>query len=265
MLLLTPTIVNDGRKLFISPHNVSYMGTDFTEGKFTEEDTKIKGIDFMRFFKEQEAGNLRFLSALRMAATYPYVLPSVTLPSMPAIEIMDAGLFDNFGVTDAVRFLYVFRDWILKYTSGVGLVIIRTSAKEREIIQREARSLLTVCFNSLNNLQEVWANMQDIRNDDLVKFANTWLEDNIVAIEFQYTLEKQGKPFHFQEASLSWHMTKEEKLSILQAIHTKKNQQSLARLQAFLEWRKCPNSLGRMEPCSPYSIAQNHLGAPPTQ
>ena len=235
MLLLTPTIVNDGRKLFISPHNVSYMGTDFTEGKFTEEDTKIKGIDFMRFFKEQEAGNLRFLSALRMAATYPYVLPSVTLPSMPAIEIMDAGLFDNFGVTDAVRFLYVFRDWILKYTSGVGLVIIRTSAKEREIIQREARSLLTVCFNSLNNLQEVWANMQDIRNDDLVKFANTWLEDNIVAIEFQYTLEKQGKPFHFQEASLSWHMTKEEKLSILQAIHTKKNQQSLARLQAFLE------------------------------
>ena len=232
MLLLTPTIVNDGRKLFISPHNVAYMGTDFTE-----EDSKVKGIDFMRFFKEQGAGNLRFLSALRMAATYPYVLPSVTLPSMPAMEIMDAGLFDNFGVTDAVRFLYVFRDWILKHTSGVGLVIIRTSAKERELMQREARSLLLACFNSLNNLQEVWANMQDIRNDDLVKFADTWLEDNIVAIEFQYTLaqQKKGKPFHYQEASLSWHMTQEEKLSILQAIHKKNNQQSLAKLKAFLE------------------------------
>ena len=238
MLLLTPTIINNGRKLFISPHSMSYMGTDFTEKKFTGENSKVKGVDFMRLFQAQGAENLRFLSALRMAATYPYVLPSVTLPSTPSMEVMDAGLFDNFGVADAVRFLYVFRDWISKHTSGVGLVIIRNSAKEREATRRESRSLLQAFTNPIGNIQGVWANMQDIRNDDLVEFANTWFGANAAEIEFQYTptqKKHRGKGSQFKEASLSWHLTTEEKLDILQAMHTKNNQRSLERLKAFLE------------------------------
>jgi hypothetical protein len=241
MLLLTPTIVNDGRKLFISPHNVSYMGTDYcTEGASTEANgKKVKGIDFIRFFRDQGADNLRFLSALRMTATYPYVLPSVTLPSTPTMEVMDAALFDNFGVTDAVRFLYVFRAWISKNTSGVVLVTIRGSIKEKEqeIDQGAPKSLFQKLTNPIGNLQAAWINMQDIRNDDLIELADVCLENDIATIEFQYTpaRQEQRKYSQFKTASLSWHLTAEEKSDIWQAIQGGDNQQALENLKDLLD------------------------------
>jgi hypothetical protein len=233
MLLLTPTIINDGRKLFISPHHVSYyMGTDFPE-----ENGKVKGIDFMHFFKDQGAENLRFLSALRMTATYPYVLPSVTLPSTPAMEVMDAALFDNFGVANAIQFLYVFRDWISKHTSGVILVTIRNYVKEQEVNQDAPKSLFQKLTNPIGNLQAAWINMQDIRNDNLIELTNDCLTHDITEIEFDCATARQNKGINsqFKRASLSWHLTAEERIDIVQAIHTEDNQRSLDRLKALLE------------------------------
>ena len=238
MLLLTPTIINDGRKLLISPHSVSYMGTDFAKGEADGKNGKIKGIDFMRCFRAQGAENLRFLSALRMTATYPYVLPSVTLPSTPAMEVMDAALFDNFGVTDAVQFLYVFRDWIAKHTSGVILVTIRGFAKEQqEEDQGRLKSLFQTLINPIGNLQTSWINMQDIRNDNLIELANACFEYDIKEILFQCAPARQGQNRYsqFKRASLSWHLTAEEKLHITQAMQATDNQQALAKLEHLLE------------------------------
>jgi hypothetical protein len=75
MLVLAPTIVNDGRKLYISPQPLSYMSAPlpvFGKG----DGQKIKGVEFRRFFARQGADSLRFLSALRMNATFPYVTPT---------------------------------------------------------------------------------------------------------------------------------------------------------------------------------------------
>ena len=74
MLFVAPTIINDGRKLFISPHSVSYMTSSSVYGKDTLN-PEIKGIDFQRFFKDQKANNLRFLSALRLGASFPLYYP----------------------------------------------------------------------------------------------------------------------------------------------------------------------------------------------
>ncbi|MEL6607115.1 MAG: patatin-like phospholipase family protein, partial [Bacteroidota bacterium] len=232
-----PTIVQNGSKLFISPHKVSYMGTNFARGMDVEEGTKIKGVDFMRCFQAQGGENLRFLSALRMGATYPYVLPSVTLPAEPAMQVMDAALFDNFGVADAVHFLHVFRDWISKHTSGVGLVVIRNSAKEQKVKQPEAKSLFQRLFNPLNHFHWAWFNMQDIRNDDLVASANSWLDGKLIEMEFQCAPHhgEQDETSDAHEASLSWHLTTEEKLKILQSIDKPSNRRSLAKLKSFLE------------------------------
>lgn len=238
MLLLTPTIINDGRKLFISPHNVSYMGSDLPQDRLTTANPKIKGIDFMRFFRNQGAAHLRFLSALRMAATYPYILPSIMLPSTPAIEVMDAALFDNFGVTDAVRFLYVFREWIAKHTSGVILVTIRSTAQDKEPRHSTSqKSLFQKLNNPIENLQTAWINMQDIRNDDLIKLTNEALGHRVTAISFQYTpiRQEKGRYASFRRASLSWHLTNEEKQHIVQAMYAKNNQAALTKLKALLE------------------------------
>jgi len=128
MLLMAPTIVNDGRKLYISAQPVSYMNSPLLNN-LPVANQKLKGVEFLRLFEEQDASHIRFLSALRMNATFPYITPNVALPSEPIMEVMDAGLSDNFGVSDAVKFLYIFRDWISENTSGVIFLTIRDTPK----------------------------------------------------------------------------------------------------------------------------------------
>src|SRR5690606_21306472 len=132
MLVMSPTIINDGRKLYIAAQPLSYMNSVMIA--YPDYDlSKLAGIDYQLLFNNHGAGHLRFLSALRMSATFPYITPNTTLPTEPSIQIMDAGISDNFGISDAVRFLYAFKDWIAENTSGVIVLSIRDSPKLGQI------------------------------------------------------------------------------------------------------------------------------------
>ncbi|MEM6769094.1 MAG: patatin-like phospholipase family protein, partial [Bacteroidota bacterium] len=130
MMFLTPSIVEDGRRMVISPHGVSYM---------TAPPLALSGdlpllpdmVDFRWLLQDQDADSLRFSTALRMNATYPYVLPLVQLPTKPVIRLMDAGYRDNYGIVSAVRFVSTFEEWIKENTSGVHLIQI-SAFRERE-------------------------------------------------------------------------------------------------------------------------------------
>ncbi|MFX6808040.1 hypothetical protein ABTH26_20245, partial [Acinetobacter baumannii] len=74
--------------------------------------------------------NIKVLSALRMNATFPYVLPNVWLPTKPIIDVMDAGLRDNFGLETTFRFLETFKDWFKQNTSKVVLIQIRDRSED---------------------------------------------------------------------------------------------------------------------------------------
>ena len=86
--------------------------------------------------------------------------------------------------------------------------------------------------NPIENLQTAWINMQDIRNDDLIKLANEALGNQITTISFQYTPIRQAQRKY---ASLSWHLTNEEKQHIVQSIYAKDNQTALTKLKALLQ------------------------------
>ena len=100
--------------------------------KFTDSTSEMTGpdaVDFAAMFKDENPMNLRMLTALRMNATYPYILPSVWLPSNPVIDVMDAGLRDNYGQETSLRFLNVFKDWINENTRGVLIIQVRSRQK----------------------------------------------------------------------------------------------------------------------------------------
>lgn len=243
MVILAPTIINDGRKLFISAQHVSYMTKTYTEESITN---KIKGIEFLRFYEEQDAESLSFLSALRMSATFPYITPNVELPSAPAMEIMDAGLSDNYGIRDAVKFLYVFQKWIKENTSGVILVSIRDSEKNKEIEKKIETSIFQKMTSPIGSLYNNWDYMQDLNNDNILEFAHTLYEGKLNLIEFQYipgitpygkqslskTIEEKNQE---NRAALSWHLTTREKESIRKTILEKNNQDALKKLKAILD------------------------------
>ncbi len=244
MLLISPTIVNDGRKLFISPQPVSYMTlSSYQENSnFTQ---KIKGIDFNRFFKNKDAENLHFISALRMSATFPYITPNVDLPSTPSMEIMDAGLSDNFGISNAVRFLHVFKDWIHENTDGVVFVIIRDSEKDIAIKQHVENSLFQKILTPIGSLYNNWDYFQDFNNDNLLELTQSWFEGQYDVVEFQYiprydywqknrTEYTELNNYEKNRATLSWHLTQREKKSLHKTILETNNQSELIRLKTLL-------------------------------
>lgn len=261
MMLVAPSITNDGRKLFISPQNVSYMSSGMKEaGTVTE---KVKGVDFLRFYEGHGAEDLRFLSALRMAATFPYITPNVSLPSDPPMETMDSGIADNFGIADATQFLYVFRDWIADNTSGVVFVSIRDSEKNAPLEKNLSPTLFQKFFTPIQNIYKNWTYIQDIKNENLLQFARGWYKGEIHQVELQYIprtmfdgepadnmLEEQHKLKKEEEerASLNWHLTTREKKNILDNIYLDINQQALTRLQELLGHRQpLPRLLSKTE------------------
>jgi hypothetical protein len=230
LMIMGPTIINDGRKLFISPHNVSYMNMMDNRTAITPE-----GIDFLRFYENAGSENLRFLSALRMNATFPYITPNITLPSKPAMEIMDAGISDNFGISDALRFIYAFRDWLEKNTSGIIILSIRDSQKNKPIGIRGTKSLIEKFSNPISSIYINFENLQEISNNDKIISARSWYEGDIDEIDLQYVPQSlTGDPKDISRASLNWHLTTREKQDIIQSIYADKNRKQMIRLLSIL-------------------------------
>lgn len=245
MLIISPTVINDGRKLFISSQPISYMSMASTYEALRPVQ-KIKGIEFNRFFKTQDSENLHFVSALRMSATFPYITPNVDLPSNPSMEIMDAGLSDNFGITNTVRFLHVFKDWIYENTDGVIFVIIRDSEKDIAVKKHTENSLFQKLLTPIGSLYNNWDYFQDFNNDNLIEFTKSWFKGPYDVVEFEYIPRYeywQKNRMEYTElnnyeknrATLSWHLTQREKESLHKTILEYNNQRSLKKLQGLLK------------------------------
>lgn len=242
MVILTPTVVNDGRKLYIASHPVSFMNTDILN-QLNYSSSKISGADFSRLFSEQGAGNMRFLSALRMSATFPYITPNTTLPTNPPIQIMDAGISDNFGLTDAVRFLYSFKDWIGENTSGVIFVSIRDSPKLGTITAKAEQTIVDDITQPISSVYNNFENFQDITSDLLIGQAKSWFNGAIDRIDLEYESEDYVPILQKMDsirknnarASLSWRLTTREKESIMDNINSTKNYEELKKLIKLLE------------------------------
>jgi hypothetical protein len=241
MMILTPTIVNDGRKLYIASRPVSFMNYDIAS--YPEYGLpKISGVDFQTLFSDHDAPNLRFLSALRMSATFPYITPNTSLPSEPPIKIMDAGISDNFGVSDAVRFLFAYKDWVAQHTSGVVFVSIRDSPKLGTITPKTGQSLVDDITQPISSVYNNFENFQDINSDMLIGHARTWFNGNIDRIDLQYQAESYVPILQKMDsirqnsarASLSWRLTTREKTGIESAITSPANQEQIRKLLELL-------------------------------
>jgi hypothetical protein len=237
MIILSPTVVNDGRKMFIASRPIAFMNSEI-QSLHHYPGFKYGGIDFMRLLKDQGSHNLRFLSALRMSATFPYITPNTTLPTQPPIQIMDAGITDNFGLSDAIRFIYPFRDFINNQTSGIVLVSIRDSPKVRDIAPRSQLTIVDELTQPISSVYNNFENIQDITSDLLIGQATQWLDVPIARIDLEYQAESYVPILQKMDsirqnsarASLSWRLTTREKRGIIANVKSERNQEELKKL-----------------------------------
>ena len=229
MMVFSPTVIDDGRRLLISSLPVSYL-TQPMERLESKNEMKVDGLDMHSFFKAQNGNNLPFLTALRMNSTFPYILPNVYLPTKPPVQSMDAGMRDNYGFEPSLRFLYTFRDWINKNTSRVIIVQSRGDyEKNYEPIVDEHPSLLHKIFDPINSLYSIWTDYHDYRQDELASMTSSWLHVDFNIMSFEYVPEKKD-----QVASMSLHLTTREKQNVLSTIENGVNTAKLNKLKAWL-------------------------------
>jgi hypothetical protein len=242
MMILSPTIVNDGRKLYIAARPVSFMNYDIINSP-NYSLSKFSGVDFISLFEDQNGDDLRFLSALRMTATFPYITPNTSLPSEPPIQIMDAGISDNFGLSDAIRFVYAYKEWIDENTSGIVFVSIRDSPKLGNIAPNVRQNIIDAITQPISNVYNNFENFQDINSDTQINHAKSWLKTDIDRVDLQYNLDSyvpilqkmDSLRINNPRASLSWRLTTREKYGIITSINSRENQQELARLKMLLD------------------------------
>ena len=217
LMFFNSVITRDGRKMIISTQPVSFLMRPPHDSSLAQP-IDPDAVDFRAMFKKQDPMNMRLLTALRMNATFPYVLPNVWLPSKPVIDVMDAGLRDNYGQEMAVRFIQVFREWIDENTSGVVLIHIRDRVKGGWDHPYESTNITELFTKPLLLLQFNWYKMQDYNQNDLMSLMHESMGDDFKRISFQYVPQKEDAG-----AALNFHLTKREKRNIFEALDNANN------------------------------------------
>jgi len=229
-IILSPSVINDGRRLIISPFYSSYlMSTNFDQ--YHKGGISLDAIDFKHLFRNADPDSLNFVSALRMNATYPIILPSVNLPSDPSLEVADAGFRDNLGKSTGIRFANNFKEWILENTSGVVFVQIAGWEKFHNTPEKkESSGWISSMFKPFGILTDI-SLLQDYESDiNYGLLAKSLGDDFVDLVRFEYVPSKENR-----KASMSFHLTELEKQDIIQSINTPTNVKAQKKLLKLLE------------------------------
>jgi hypothetical protein len=220
VMLLNPGITRDSRALVISTQRVSFMmRPQYDSTRIAEMDPDA--VDFGALFASQGPMNLRLLTALRMNATFPYVLPNVWLPTEPVVDVMDAGFRDNFGELTSIRFMDAFRGWLRDNTSGVVLLQVRDRKAGGWDNPFESDDITDIVTKPLVLLEDNWYNLQEYNQNDLVGLTQNAMGFPFRKLVFQYVPKTEDAG-----AALNFHLTTQEKLNIIGALDNSDNQQT---------------------------------------
>jgi hypothetical protein len=236
LMFFNSVVTRDSKKMVISTQPLKFMmqGKQDTE-RMPAMDPDI--IDFNSFFSKQDPGNLRILTALRMNATFPIILPNVWLPSDPVIDVMDAGLRDNYGQETSLRFLNSFDDWIQENTSGILLIQIRDRQAGGWEAPYESENIMEHVTKPFLLLQHNWYKMMEYFQNDMLSYYTEYKGHNLYKIVFQYASNSEEN-----KAALNFHLTQREKKDIMTSIDLPVNQNSFQAVVHFLN-KKIADSL----------------------
>lgn len=222
--IFTPTIINDGRRLLIGAQHHGYLQSTDVLDKRLGLEPQIENIEYLKYFKKNAPEDVAYTSVMRMSATFPYIMPMVTMPTNPGMQVMDAGIRDNYGTKTTVRYLLSLRKWIQENTSGVIVLKIRDAKKTLKGESYQEIGLIERLFLPFSNMYGNFPRVQDFNQDELFSTAIRSLDFPVEVVTFN--LRENFK----DRIALSWHLTKQEKQKIRNAINSDANISAMNRL-----------------------------------
>jgi hypothetical protein len=253
-LIYSPMLVEDSRRLLVSNLDLGNLAVavgprvldpkkkdqnkDDIRGKYSRS-----GLEFFKLFPNAH-DSFEVGTAARMSATFPVISPAVSLPTVPARRVVDAGYFDNYGVDLAVMWLIQHREELLKHCGGIALVEIRAFPLQERGLRyapkgdpdhAEAAGLLADSIAAISTpLQAVLrarGNASYHRNNELLAALDYAFNTNVEKNEPYF------RRFVFEldtDASLNWYLSSEEKKRIAGRFQGDAEVQNQA--QALAQW-----------------------------
>jgi len=228
LIIFNSTITRDGRRMMISTQPISFMMKSLQLA--ADAGASPDAVDFAAMFAKQDPLNVRILTALRMNATFPYVLPNVWLPSKPVVDVMDAGLRDNFGQETTLRFVESFKDWLKENTSAVVILQMRDRMMDNWQEPFETGSITDFIIKPGTMLQHNWQKLQDYSESDQYSYLDSDADFNLQRIVFMYVPQAEDRG-----AALNFHLTAREKRDVKESFNNAFNQASLNRIKELLK------------------------------
>jgi hypothetical protein len=153
-LVFTPMMVEDGRQLLVSNLDLNYMvdwasyddpdagGAEPAPGEGPRR--TYSAVEFYRLFPEA-VGQFRLRTAVRLNASFPVFSPAAELPTNPPRRVVDAGYYDNYGLSVATRWIEKNRGWFERNDVPVWVVQLWTYGYDQRggaLVTREEGDLL---------------------------------------------------------------------------------------------------------------------------
>ena len=228
LMIYNSVISRDGRKMMISTQPLSFM----MKPVLFQKDSAFSpdAVDFAALLAKQNPLNMRLLTAMRMNATFPYVLPNVWLPTNPIIDVMDAGLRDNFGQETTLRFIDNFKEWIAANTSGVIVLQLRDRVNDNWQQPLETGSITDLILKPATMLQHNWYKLQDYFQTDQYSYLNDANGLAMHRLTFMYVPAREEKT-----AALNFHLTAAEKKDVIASFNTVYNQALLKEFVSLIK------------------------------
>lgn len=242
-LIFSPFLVEDGRRVLISNLELSDLAIESAPtvgvsadgtAMFDRQRISQPAVEFFRLFPEAHS-RFTVSTAARLSASFPYISPAIHLPTTPVRRVVDAGFYDNYGVSLAAGWLLRNHRLIKEHCSGVAIIEVRAFPLEiaktglpDQIPKMDglASTLLAGISTPLEALGTLQSAGAYYRNDQL-----------LTVVDDTFNLQT-GSPFFIRMAceclgdgALSWAVNKQTRDDIVSQIEPLK-----PTIQAFKKW-----------------------------
>lgn len=248
-LVFSPMLVEDGRRLLISNLDLATLATNEVRTLVGADDSRPSPnqkppahpaercvesrseVELLKLFPTTGPA-LTLATAARMSASFPYVSPAATLPTIPRRRVVDAGYYDNYGVNLAAIWLDANRKTIEELGHRVVVVQIRDGPLEDE----HARPDLPVdetcpLTRGLEGLTSPISGILSSRNASMSYRNDEVLESLQRSWPDLATVVFEGPP----DVSMTWYLSQAEQLRLVEALRAQ-----TTRIQALEAWFTAP-------------------------
>jgi hypothetical protein len=178
----------------------------------------IEALQLFRLFPEAQ-NQLKLSTAVRMSASFPFFTPAVSLPTWPRRRVVDAGYYDNYGVSLSASWLFSGQNkpWLFEdqKISRVCIIQIRDGIDDdyrrlervRPNRSTELSRAAEEFLSPLEGLDNARVSSSSFRNDGQLELLNTYLSEKgvkFLVADFEFT----GR------ASLNWRLSAGEKAEL---------------------------------------------------